>query len=238
MGTEIDEGNEAGRACVGILFLIVAWITIIGRTIHYIDLIVGIVIIALAGGDILICLFSMISMISDSSKPTDAPVGITSYTICPDCEMGFPYTYESKDAFGRVSCVHCGKTFSPLKYADSTSHVEQQPLEFPQGNPSPLALDCRESQAAASLGNTRLSYSVTRKAARDIVASLGMNEMEALLLVGFDYLNANRIGAALACFYEAELLNFDHEKLVELRVRFNRPGCSFNDIAEEYFSDS
>lgn len=233
IGTE--EGNESVGACVVILFVIIAGISIISRTIYYIDLFGGIAIIAMGGGLLLICIFSMFS---DSSKPTDAPIGTTSCTICPECGKSFTYSYKSKDAFGRVNCIHCRKTFNPMKSSDSVTSIKQQPLELPHGVPHPLVVDCRDSEAAASLANTRISYSVTRKAARDIVASLGLNELEALLQAGADYLNANRIAAALACFYEAELINFDHEKLVELRIRFNRPSQSFNDIAEEYFNET
>ncbi len=233
MSKELGEGNKTAGACLAILFFVIPVIALISSTNYYIALFGGILIIAMGGGLLLICLSSLASESSKSIPRTTA-----SYTICPECRKSFTYSYKSKDAFGRVNCIHCGKSFTPSKYSDSVSPEMQQPLESLHSIPSPLVADCRDAEAATSLGNSRIAYSVTRKAVRGIVASFGMNEMDALLLAGHDYLNANRIAAALACFYEAELINFDHEKLVGLRSRFNRPGQSFNNIAEEYFSDT
>ena len=235
MGIESDDSSECVGALVVIVIIAVVGISIISDLIYYTNLFGGIVIVAIVIGVIFIC---ALSMLSDSSKPIDSPRTTISYAICPECEIGFSYTYESKDAFGRVRCDNCGETFTPKKYVDSDSPATQQPLGVPQGNPRSLVEGCRESEAAASLVNTRIAYSLIRKAARETVASLGMNEVEALLRAGLDYLNANRITAALACFYEAELINFNHDKLVGLRIRFNRPGQSFNDIAEEFFNST
>ena len=234
MGTEIDEGNEAGRACVVIIVFVITIISIVSGIIYYINLYGGVVILAIAIGAILIC-FS--SMASDTSESEDGFKTSKSHASCPACEDNFAYTYKSKDAFGRLTCPTCGKTFKPGKYSSSVASTSSQKLELPRGVPHPLAANCRESEVAASLANTRISFSITRKAARDIITSLGStNELETLILIGLDYLSANRIAAALACFYEAELIDYYHEKLVRLRVRFNRPSQSFNDIAEEYFS--
>jgi hypothetical protein len=233
MTTEIEKGNESQDICAVILAVVITIISLIGGAIYYINLFGAPVIVLFAGGILVICLFSMLSKLS---KPRTRAT--SSQIACPACGKGVTYNYKSKDAFGRVACSFCGMIFSPSKYQDSVPSSVQQPLELPRGNPRPLVRDCRDSEAAASMANTRLSYSVTRNAIRGIVDSLGIDRMQAFIQAGFDYLDANRLAAALACFYEAELITFEDERLVELRARFNRPGRSFNSIAEEYFRDT
>jgi hypothetical protein len=86
--------------------------------------------------------------------------------------------------------------------------------------------------------NTRWSYSVARGAVRSAGDSLGIDKIKELTQSGLTYLDANWVAVALACFYEAELINFDDERLVKIRIQCNRPGWSFNDIAEEYFQNA
>ena len=229
MTPEIEKGNEIVDICVVIIVIAAVILSVIFRVIYYTNLFGGIVILVLGGGLILICIYSMAS---DSKPPT--PHGTSTHVSCPACGMPVTYSYKSKDAFGRVVCSYCGDAFNPSKYQGSTVSSEQQPLTLPHGNPRPLVDGCEDSKFAASIANTRLSYSVGRRSVRSFVNSLGMDKLQTLIRMGLDYLDANRIAIALACFYEAELIKFDDERLVKIRAKFNRPDCSFNDIAEEY----
>ncbi len=163
----------------------------------------------------------------------------TEYQItCPHCGESVIYNYKSKDAFGRITCPGCGGCFSPSKAIQPPVPIKKKPMVLPKGAPRPLAEDYSDSVLLASLANTPMEYSVKRKSVHELVETLGWNQMQIYIQTGLDYLNANRIAAALACFYEAELIKFDDEQLEKIRARFNRPGQSFNSIAEEYFRNS
>jgi hypothetical protein len=54
-----------------------------------------------------------------------------------------------------------------------------------------------------------------------------------MIRIGLTYLNANRVGAALACFYEAEQIQFSDPRLEKIRAEFGSPKTSFKVIAEK-----
>jgi len=233
MTTEIERDEESSDICTVLLFVGITIVSLIWGFFYYFTLFGWIEIVIVVVGVLLICGWIIIS------ESKDSPKGITSTHItCPVCKKGVIYTYESKDAFGRVACSHCGMRFSPSKSQVSSSSSTQPPLNLPQENPRPFMEDHRHLEVAEKMTNTRLSYSIARGAVRDAVDSLGMDRIGELIKSGCTYLGANWVAVALACFYEAELINFNDERLVKIRAQCNRSGWSFDDIAEEYFQST
>jgi ribosomal protein S27AE len=111
MTTEIERDEESSDICTVLLFVGITIVTLIGGTIYYFNLFGWVEIVIVGGGVLLFCCWSMVS---DSKEQTN---GVTSTHItCPACGKGVIYTYESKDAFGRVACSFCGMIFNPGKY--------------------------------------------------------------------------------------------------------------------------
>lgn len=86
---------------------------------------------------------------------------------------------------------------------------------------------------AVGLANTRIEFDVVRNAVRDMAGALGQDRLSEMIRIGLTYLNANRVGAALACFYEAEQIQFSDPRLEKIRAEFGLPKTSFKVIAEK-----
>lgn len=89
--------------------------------------------------------------------------------------------------------------------------------------------------------NTLESYDMHKAIAKRIswrYRTRPSEQMQMLLYLGHSFWSANRIGAALAAFYEAELVEFHDKRLVAIRKEFGRPGVSFDDIARDLLEDT
>ena len=202
-------------------------VTIVGVIIMLlIHWIVGIIIIAIGG--IIQYGESSQSQAHGSTKSTEH--------ICIKCGDSRFYHYSEKDAFGRIHCKSCGYFFHPSKgsqyQVDSSSPNDTR--YKPTGPPRSIGLEgCETSQRAVGMANTWFEFEAVRKAARAMAGALGQDRLSDMIRMGLDYLNANRVGAALACFYEAEQIRFSEPRLEKIRTEFGRPRTSFKVIAQK-----
>jgi hypothetical protein len=156
--------------------------------------------------------------------------------MCPKCGVSHSYHYSEKDAFGRVLCKSCGHMIHPNKGSESqadpsSSDVTRYQLTGPPRSIGPD--DCETSQMAVGLANTHIEFETVRRAVRDMAGTLGQDKFSDMIRMGLTYLSANRVAAALACFYEAEQIQYDHPRLEKIRADFGSPKTSFKEIAEK-----
>jgi uncharacterized C2H2 Zn-finger protein len=159
---------------------------------------------------------------------------------CPQCLSSHFYHYSEKDAFGRVVCKSCGHLFHPDRVSES--HTNQSSSDIvryqPKGPPRSIGPDnCETSQMAVGLANTRIEFETVRRAVRDMAGSLGQDRFSDMIRMGLTYLSANRVVAALACFYEAEQIQYGNPRLEKIRAEFGLPKTSFKAIAEKVIQD-
>ena len=202
-------------------------VTIVGVIISlFIHFLFGIIIIVIGG----------IIQYGENSSSVSGIFEKEASIICPKCGASHFYHYSEKDAFGRTSCKSCKHLFHPSKdsqyQVDSSSTYETRYQS--KGPPRSIGPDdCEISQMAVGLANTRIEFDTVRRAARDMAGALGQDRLSDMIRMGFAYLNANRVGAALACFYEAEQIQFSDPRLEKIRAEFGLPKTSFKVIAEK-----
>jgi predicted RNA-binding Zn-ribbon protein involved in translation (DUF1610 family) len=156
--------------------------------------------------------------------------------LCPKCGVSHFYHYSEKDAFGRILCKSCGHLFHPNKDSESQADPSSSDVTRyqPKGPPRSIGPDdCEISQMAVGLANTHIEFETVRRAVRDMAGSLGQDRLSDMIRMGLTYLSANRVAAALACFYEAEQIQYGHPRLEKIRAEFGLPKTSFKEIAEK-----
>ena len=202
-------------------------VTIVGVIIFlFIHFLIGIIIIVIGG----IIQYGENSSMGSDTFEKEASVS------CPKCGASHFYHYSDKDAFGRILCKSCRHLFHPSKdsrYQRDSSLTDETKYQT-KGPPRSIGPDdCKTSQMAVGLANTRIEFDSVRRAVRDMAGALGQDRLSEMIRIGRTYLSANRVGAALACFYEAEQIQFNDHRLVKIRAKFGRPGTSFKVIAEK-----
>ncbi|MBN2228330.1 MAG: hypothetical protein JW779_01980 [Candidatus Thorarchaeota archaeon] len=205
-------------------------VTIVGVLIFlFIHFLFGLI-ITFIGGLIQLCENQSSRAIVSSSREEETQQS------CPKCASLHFYHYSEKDVFGRIICKSCGHLFhssKDVRTPDGSTYSEETRYP-PKGFPRSIGPDdCETSQAAVGLANTQFEFEAVRRVIRDMAGVLGQDRLTDMIRTGFTYMSANRVGAALACFYEAELLEFNDPRLEKIRLEFGQPHMSFKKIAEK-----